>query len=118
MGNITCSDDQDIDRLVRKLASHLERAGWTMATAESCTGGWIAKFCTDLAGSSAWFDCGFVSGAGFEEAYLEDLACVVPFIDGAVDIEAFVTLEANQPGAQHIGEHPGDFRFAHARFPF
>ena len=32
-----------------------------MATAESCTGGWIAKCCTDLAGSSAWFDRGFVT---------------------------------------------------------
>jgi nicotinamide-nucleotide amidase len=30
-------------------------------TAESCTGGWLAKCCTDLAGSSAWFDRGFVT---------------------------------------------------------
>jgi nicotinamide-nucleotide amidase len=29
-------------------------------TAESCTGGWIAKLCTDIPGSSDWFDCGFV----------------------------------------------------------
>ena len=32
-----------------------------MATAESCTGGWIAKCCTDLSGSSDWFDRGFVT---------------------------------------------------------
>jgi nicotinamide-nucleotide amidase len=32
-----------------------------MATAESCTGGWIAKCCTDLAGSSRWFDRGLVA---------------------------------------------------------
>ena len=32
-----------------------------MATAESCTGGWIAKCCTDRPGSSVWFDRGFVS---------------------------------------------------------
>ncbi len=32
-----------------------------MCTAESCTGGWIAKTLTDLAGSSAWFDCGMVA---------------------------------------------------------
>src|SRR3954452_13200496 len=31
-----------------------------LVTAESCTGGWIAKLCTDIAGSSDWFDCGFV----------------------------------------------------------
>jgi nicotinamide-nucleotide amidase len=32
-----------------------------VAYAESCTGGWIAKCCTDVSGSSAWFDSGFVS---------------------------------------------------------
>lgn len=35
--------------------------GWLLATAESCTGGLIAAACTDLAGSSAWFERGFVS---------------------------------------------------------
>lgn len=33
----------------------------TLATAESCTGGWIAKTVTDVAGSSAWFDCGITA---------------------------------------------------------
>ncbi len=35
--------------------------GHRLATAESCTGGWIAKVCTDLPGSSRWFECGFVT---------------------------------------------------------
>ncbi|MEG0053190.1 MAG: CinA family protein [Comamonas sp.] len=35
--------------------------GWMLATAESCTGGMIAAACTDLAGSSQWFDRGFVT---------------------------------------------------------
>ncbi len=35
--------------------------GWMLATAESCTGGLIAATCTDLAGSSAWFERGFVT---------------------------------------------------------
>jgi nicotinamide-nucleotide amidase len=34
---------------------------WKLATAESCTGGMIAAACTDLAGSSTWFDRGFVT---------------------------------------------------------
>ncbi len=38
------------------LANHFK-----LATAESCTGGLIAAACTDLAGSSDWFECGFVS---------------------------------------------------------
>ena len=39
----------------------LLQRGWMLATAESCTGGWIAKVCTDMAGSSAWFDRGFIT---------------------------------------------------------
>jgi nicotinamide-nucleotide amidase len=31
-----------------------------LVAVESCTGGWIAKLCTDIPGSSEWFDCGFV----------------------------------------------------------
>ena len=47
--------------LTRLLAARLLAKGQMMATAESCTGGMIAAACTDLAGSSAWFDRGFVS---------------------------------------------------------
>lgn len=35
--------------------------GWRLVTAESCTGGWIAKAITDIPGSSSWFDRGFVT---------------------------------------------------------
>ncbi len=47
--------------LVERLAAQLRTKGWLMATAESCTGGLIAGACTDLAGSSDWFERGFVS---------------------------------------------------------
>ena len=43
------------------LADLLQKKGWKLATAESCTGGMIAAACTDLAGSSNWFERGFVS---------------------------------------------------------
>ncbi|MCP4488078.1 MAG: CinA family protein [Gammaproteobacteria bacterium] len=43
------------------LAEQLSRQGQKLATAESCTGGLIAKTLTDLAGSSVWFDRGFVT---------------------------------------------------------
>ena len=54
-------DDAVIAATVAKLSAALLARGWTMAAAESCTGGWIAKCCTDRAGSSAWFERGFVS---------------------------------------------------------
>ncbi|MDB5874224.1 MAG: hypothetical protein JWQ07_3666 [Ramlibacter sp.] len=45
----------------QRLAALLQDRGWMLATAESCTGGLIAAACTELAGSSNWFDCGFVT---------------------------------------------------------
>ncbi|MEK9951443.1 MAG: CinA family protein [Curvibacter sp.] len=46
-----------MEQLARQLLQHQ----WTLATAESCTGGLIAGACTDLSGSSNWFERGFVS---------------------------------------------------------
>lgn len=46
---------------VAALAVALRARGWRMATAESCTGGLIAAACTSLAGSSDWFEGGFVT---------------------------------------------------------
>ena len=47
--------------LVADLAAELQARGWLMATAESCTGGLIAATCTEVSGSSAWFERGFVT---------------------------------------------------------
>ena len=44
-----------------ELAGALRSRGWRMATAESCTGGLIAAACTAMAGSSDWFERGFVT---------------------------------------------------------
>lgn len=52
--------DGALAALSREVGSRLHAAGRRLATVESCTGGWIAKLCTDIAGSSDWFDCGFV----------------------------------------------------------
>lgn len=43
------------------VSARLAARGWMLATAESCTGGLIAAACTDLAGSSTWFERGFVT---------------------------------------------------------
>ena len=47
--------------LCQSLAERLTSNGLKLATAESCTGGMIAAACTDLPGSSAWFDRGFIT---------------------------------------------------------
>ena len=50
-----------LDSLCSQLAEQLLARAWLLATAESCTGGMIAATCTDLAGSSAWFERGYVT---------------------------------------------------------
>jgi len=50
-----------ITEAVQTVADTLLRRQWMLATAESCTGGMVAAACTDLAGSSAWFERGFVT---------------------------------------------------------
>jgi len=47
--------------IIQNIADALRQRGWLLATAESCTGGLIAAACTDLAGSSDWFERGFVT---------------------------------------------------------
>ena len=54
-------NEHEINHVVKQLAAALLGKGWRLATAESCTGGWVAKCCTDLAGSSAWFERGFIT---------------------------------------------------------
>ena len=46
---------------IQRLAEVLLERDWMLATAESCTGGMIAAACTDLAGSSQWFERGFIT---------------------------------------------------------
>jgi nicotinamide-nucleotide amidase len=55
------TDDDLIAARVAELAGLLESRGLRVSTAESCTGGGLAKALTDRAGSSAWFEFGFIS---------------------------------------------------------
>jgi nicotinamide-nucleotide amidase len=66
--------------LAERLGRIVYARGWTVATAESCTGGLIAGAITDVAGSSAWFDRGFVTYSN--EAKIEMLGV------GAATLEA------------------------------
>ena len=50
-----------LEVLAADLGNALLAKGWMLACAESCTGGWAAQACTAIAGSSAWFERGFVT---------------------------------------------------------
>lgn len=54
-------DDNGLKEIARQLGKLLSVKGLKLALAESCTGGWVAKVVTDVGGSSAWFERGFVT---------------------------------------------------------
>lgn len=55
------TESESVAKSVAELALALQARAWRLATAESCTGGLIAAACTALAGSSLWFERGFVT---------------------------------------------------------
>lgn len=53
--------DNALFELAEQLGDRLKARAYKIATAESCTGGWIAQIITEVPGSSSWFDRGFVT---------------------------------------------------------
>jgi nicotinamide-nucleotide amidase len=69
---------------VKQLATALVDRGWMLATAESCTGGMVAAACTELAGSSDWFERGFVTYSNEAKTELLGVDAVLIASHGAV----------------------------------
>lgn len=85
------------------LAAQLQQRGWMLATAESCTGGLISAACTDLAGSSIWFDRGFVTYSNAAKTELLGVPAAVIEAHGAVSeavARAMAEGAARQAGAE------------------
>jgi nicotinamide-nucleotide amidase len=70
---MTAPTDVDLLLLAQAAGGRLLSRADTLATAESCTGGWIAKACTDVAGSSQWFEGGVVAYANLLKTTLLDV---------------------------------------------
>lgn len=120
------------DPAVASLAQALRAKGWHLATAESCTGGLIAAACTSIAGSSDWFERGFVTYSndakteliGVPKKLLDDHGAVSAEVaramaDGAlaaagVDLAVAVTGIAG-PGGATPGKPVGTVWMAVAR---
>ena len=80
-------DVDAVTPLVSPLADVLRRKGWRMAAAESCTGGLIAAACTSLAGSSDWFERGFVTYSNAAKCELLGVDAALLAAHGAVSGE-------------------------------
>lgn len=72
---------------LQDLAAALRQRGWRLATAESCTGGLIAAACTSLAGSSDWFERGFVTYSNEAKITMLGVPAALIHAHGAVSEE-------------------------------
>ena len=76
-----------LEGLVERVGAALRRRGWMLATAESCTGGLIAAACTTAAGSSEWFERGFVTYSNAAKRESIGVAAALIEAHGAVSEE-------------------------------
>ncbi len=90
-----------LNPLVETLATHLQAQGLRLATAESCTGGLIAAACTDLSGSSVWFERGFVSYSNEAKTELLGVAGDLIQTHGAVSQEVAKAMAAGALAHSH-----------------
>ncbi len=84
--------DDDLQQLTAQAAQSLLKKQWLLSVAESCTGGWVAKCCTDLAASSAWFDRGFVTYSNQAKQDMLGVNTETLNIDGAVSEQTVIAM--------------------------
>ena len=82
------------NNLILSLAEALLRTGGMLATVESCTGGGIASRCTSIAGSSAWFERGFVTYSNASKSELVDVSPALLEKVGAVSAKTAEAMAA------------------------
>lgn len=75
------------DDTVATLAQALRAKGWRIGTAESCTGGLVAAACTSIAGSSDWFERGFITYSNEAKTELLGVPATLIAQHGAVSAE-------------------------------
>lgn len=107
LGDTCRMKDDDLIALSAKLGQALRAREWKLATAESCTGGWVAKLLTDIAGSSAWFDRGFVTYSDAAKRELLDVRAATLKNFGAVSEQS-----AREMAAGALARSQGDIALA------
>ncbi len=91
----------DIDTLALKIGQTLKQQGWTLATAESCTGGWVAQAVTSVSGSSQWFDRGFITYTDLSKQELLGVSADVLSWHGAVSEQTARVMAEGALGRSH-----------------
>lgn len=78
---------RDVNELATQVGSVLKSQGLILATAESCTGGGVAQAITEIAGSSEWFECGFITYSNASKSDMLDVPEALIVRYGAVSDE-------------------------------
>ena len=91
--------DLDLYRLAEQTGAALQHWGFRLATAESCTGGWVGMVMTAVPGSSAWYDCGFITYSN--AAKQQQLGVLAATLDKQGAVSEAAVDEMAQGALQH-----------------
>lgn len=83
---------EDINDLAARVGRALQRKGLLLAVAESCTGGGVGQAITEIAGSSEWFDCGFITYSNASKTELLDVSAAMIAQHGTVSEEVAAAM--------------------------
>jgi nicotinamide-nucleotide amidase len=86
--------DELLSSLSLRVAQALQQRNLTLATAESCTGGWVSQVITQTSGSSAWFERGFVTYANDAKVEMLGVSPETITEHGAVSLDTAAEMAA------------------------
>jgi nicotinamide-nucleotide amidase len=98
---INIPDDAQLLLLARLAGAALVAVGWRVALAESCTGGWVGKSLTDIAGSSDFFSAGFTTYSNDSKIFVLGVPSQLIAERGAVSAEVVMAMAR---GALRVGQ--------------
>ncbi|MES2932769.1 MAG: CinA family protein [Pseudomonadota bacterium] len=81
-----------ISDLATQVGRALQAKGLLLATAESCTGGGVAQAITEIAGSTGWYDCGFIAYSNASKTELLDVSAALIAQQGTVSEEVAAAM--------------------------
>ncbi|WP_348696214.1 CinA family protein [Duganella fentianensis] len=84
--------------LATQVGQALQARGLLLATAESCTGGGVAQAITEIAGSTGWFDCGFITYSNASKTEMLDVSAALIAQLGSVSEEVAAAMATGALG--------------------
>jgi nicotinamide-nucleotide amidase len=99
--SMSSSNSDTILDLAAQVGKALQQKGLILATAESCTGGGVAQAITEIAGSTAWFDCGFITYSNASKTEMLDVSAALIAQMGSVSEEVAAAMATGALGASN-----------------